>query len=571
MPQLVNHGKQTVPAALRRDLWRPHFAIHFPENDAGKAAGMEAYRRLREFSLRRQLDPPQEELMTTQEDVDKAVRKSGSPLVLRLRYSDQSAIKRRRQLRLPLLGQKLPLQLRARKLMNQKASSVADASFVLNMAMEHLTKLYKTHHTSKHMLHAKTNGLLKTLGKRARRRLKAVRRDEEEKAVEIADRAALAGKVDMAQGTLPINKTIANQLSMEFGGSIEGPSNRILDPKPLKNDYNAACEIQINWADLRDGTYAETWPDGVFHGEIQPLATSKGSRLRVIQHGYIDGDGVTVSEQKQREQIVTGSSVHVHGAEKPSGFYTFQEVIAAQSANRREEQVAKSRAEDVVIRKKRFRDLHQKQAALEERAIRAEELHQKVVLGGEISQADEALVADRETMHAELAKIEEQHIFNEEQWPDEANEIRNLVSFRSVVSSLRLIKDQQREVRQTAQRLSDAEKGGADPSPEALGTTQQSPERTEVAVSPAMLKAQQRLEKMQQQMRAIEQSDPAVVAAAQRFLLTSTRSLSGHEASKEEAAALAEIALVRQTPEPGVVLPDENKGVWSRIKGWVGR
>jgi hypothetical protein len=45
LKQLTFVGKKTVPAALRKDLWRPMATISFPTNEQG----LEAYRELREW------------------------------------------------------------------------------------------------------------------------------------------------------------------------------------------------------------------------------------------------------------------------------------------------------------------------------------------------------------------------------------------------------------------------------------------------------------------------------------------------------------------------------------------
>lgn len=336
MPQLVNHGKKTVPAALRRDVWRPYFSIQFPENDAGRKVGLRTYQRLREFAVRRQFDPDPKDLMTTQTDLDKAVDRVGDPMTVRARYLEHD-IKHRRQLHLPLLGQKLPQHIRAEKLMNQKASSVADTAFVLGLAMEKLERLFRGNYDSKQALSARTQVKLKNSGPRGKKRLRAIRSQEQEKATEIAQRGELASNMKVRKGTPPLDKHIAEQLSMEFDGAVAGRSNRVLDVTPEDSTYDNDCNIHVLWADLRDGTFAESWPTGVSHGELQPAATSKKAAMRITQPGFTDTDGTVVSEQKQRVNLVTGSSVHVHGDEKPHEYRTFQEVIMQQANQRRQQ------------------------------------------------------------------------------------------------------------------------------------------------------------------------------------------------------------------------------------------
>ena len=44
--QLIYHGKKTVPADIRRDVWLPYYSVHFPSTSLGKYSGLLAYRRL---------------------------------------------------------------------------------------------------------------------------------------------------------------------------------------------------------------------------------------------------------------------------------------------------------------------------------------------------------------------------------------------------------------------------------------------------------------------------------------------------------------------------------------------
>jgi hypothetical protein len=129
MEQLLFHGKKTVPAALRRDMWTPYFSLHFPPTIHGAEAGKLAYRRLRELSLQRQLSPPRAMVRATQKDIDD-VKSKYDPLTLR------DALERRDIKNLPKEGKRLPKKLLARRLMDQKATSVADARFVTELYLE---------------------------------------------------------------------------------------------------------------------------------------------------------------------------------------------------------------------------------------------------------------------------------------------------------------------------------------------------------------------------------------------------------------------------------------------------
>lgn len=425
MPQLVNHGKKTVPAALRRDIWRPYFSIQFPDNDGGRKAGLKAYQRLREFALRRQLDPPEDYLMTTQEDVDRAARRYGTPSKLRLAYQNQSG-KVGKRFQLPLLGQKLPQQLRAAKLMDQRATSVADTSFILSLALEQLQQLYQQRFSSARALLLTTQNHLASLGHRGRRRLRNIRREEAEKALEIAKRQQLAETVSQEKGQLPLDKHIAQQLSTQFGGMVVGDSNRVEGIAPTSdNNYKNACEIQVNWADLRDGTYAESWPQGVFHGQLQPRALVKNV-VSVSQKGYTAEDGVEVSTQwqKKKETSRTGS-VHVHGDDAAD--------IAMIEAQIQAEKEAAARHQTL----QQTITFYQDYLDAKKNALRVEQLHRMYTKGEPLTEADMKAAKQKGIVSAELKKLTRESEKIEERHPQEAAEAKELAEFRQILKALR--------------------------------------------------------------------------------------------------------------------------------------
>ena len=425
MPQLVNHGKKTVPAALRRDIWRPYFSIQFPDNDGGRKAGLKAYQRLREFALRRQLDPPEHSLMTTQEDVDRAAKRYGTPAKLRLAYQKQSG-KIGRRFQLPLLGQKLPQQLRAAKLMDQRASSVADTSFVLSLALEQLQELYNQRFTSARALLQTTQNHLANLGHRGRRRLRNIRSEEAEKAIEIAKRQQLAETARLGTGQLPLDRHIAQQLSTQFGGTVVKGSNRVEGIAPAgDNNYKTACEIQVNWADLRDGTYAESWPQGVFHGQLQPRGLIKNV-TSVSQKGYTDEDGVEVSTQWQKKkQTFRAASVHVHGDDA----FELDAIDAQIKAEK--EPVERQRTLQQAIA------LYQNYLDARKFALRAAELDEMLRSGESLTEADTKAAQQKGTALARLRRFEKQSLEIEENDQQIAVEAKEVAEFRHVLKALR--------------------------------------------------------------------------------------------------------------------------------------
>lgn len=96
MKQLTFVGKKSVPSALRKDLWTPMATVSFTD----QIMGTNTYRMLREFRRRHETDYPE-------------------------------SVK------------SLPKKERSRKLMDQKANSVADLAASLALEIERITKIAK--------------------------------------------------------------------------------------------------------------------------------------------------------------------------------------------------------------------------------------------------------------------------------------------------------------------------------------------------------------------------------------------------------------------------------------------
>ena len=335
MPQLIYHGKKTVPAALRRDVWRPYFSVHFPETSAGARAGLTAYHRLRQFALRRQLDPPEEHLIATEKDYNKALTDGGDPVDVR-----EKRIKQR--IKLPMIGQRLPKRMRAKKLMDQKATSVADLAFVLKLARRSMVRLHKESEVPQEV---EDEERFKLLGKKGIKRLKAIREEEREEEKEIEQRQSMAETVDTKQGKVPLDKKIAEQLSIEYDGAV-AESNRVINMADLEGARGSSRrdlkEIQVLWADMRDGTYAQEWHEGIFHQELEPVVTSKRAEMRIRQHEAIDEEGYMIDQQRGPVSVVSGSSPHIIGREKPSKYKPFQEELKEQDDRRRESRASEA-------------------------------------------------------------------------------------------------------------------------------------------------------------------------------------------------------------------------------------
>lgn len=355
MEQLLFHGKKTVPAALRRDMWTPYFSLHFPPTIHGAEAGKLAYQRLRELSLQRQLSPPRAMVLATQQDiVDK--KSKYDPITLR------DALERRDIKELPKAGKRLPKKLLARRLMDQKATSVADARFV--------TELYLKGQTPAELRRArlrKFKSKMARMGRRAKLRLQKIRELEARKRDLIRLLATHAQSVRRGDGHLTLTKHAAARISAEYLGfsksggglnrlakieaakegkateaellesmaDVQAQIDSLLSGQPLPQtetveldaeesanidrarteasseaDEDASVlsseeipeepelRVKMMWADQRDSAYAQKdWPQGVIHGSLERSAVSKVSTR----------DGTRISR-----------SIHVIGGEQDS-------------------------------------------------------------------------------------------------------------------------------------------------------------------------------------------------------------------------------------------------------------
>jgi hypothetical protein len=203
------HGKKTVPATVRQDLWTPYFSIHFPSTQGGVLEGLFAFHKLRELSMQRQLSPPDYMIRATEEDIARVKYHIGSPVTLQeMAVEDRNELKQK----IPKLGEILPKKLRARKLMDQKATSVADAAFVLDWILSGPSPWERVKKVA-------TNRVIHTteMSARAAKRINRIREAEEAKEPIIRQRARMAVKGLNADERAPVHLTLKalHRLSLE--------------------------------------------------------------------------------------------------------------------------------------------------------------------------------------------------------------------------------------------------------------------------------------------------------------------------------------------------------------------
>lgn len=302
MQQLVYHGKKTVPAALRRDHWTPYFSLHFPVNEYGSSAGLLAYHQLRELSLQRQLAPPDDMVIATQEDIDKRAARF-NPL-------DFEDMKKNKQIRLPTVGQLLPKSYRSKKLMNQKTTSVADVAFVLGLQAEGPTP-----EEAIQLRQDKKAAWWDAVSKKARSRARV----NETKKTRAEEKLALIRKLadQRGSGILGIDMDATNRIALE---------RNEFAPSPLESK-----EVRLLWADLRDAAYAQSWPDTVVHAELAPTPAVGSNKAQMASSNVHVISGVAQSRTSTAPRGASGPKGRgTEGKEDPES--TERDVTEADAA-----------------------------------------------------------------------------------------------------------------------------------------------------------------------------------------------------------------------------------------------
>lgn len=203
-------------------MWVPYFSVHFHDSKIG----LRAYHLLREFSMLRQLSPPREMITISEPFLDQ--RRPRDPEQAK-EFDEKYADK---------LGWLMEKKDRARVLMDQKASSVADIAAVLAIQEDEIANGF-------------ADGKRGYLTQSARRRRREARKAEEHTANVQAARVA---NFEHALGA-------ANRGSSETEYVVE-------DVERQSPVLQAGKGVKVLWTDLHNARFAQAWPDKVFHGEL---------------------------------------------------------------------------------------------------------------------------------------------------------------------------------------------------------------------------------------------------------------------------------------------------------------
>ncbi|OJD13158.1 hypothetical protein AJ78_06361 [Emergomyces pasteurianus Ep9510] len=250
LSQLIYHGKKTVPATLRKDMWTPYFSLHFPSS----SLGLEAYRLLREFSMQRQLSPPVD-MITASEENEVLTRQRPRDPVEAEKWDEQWKTRMDQH-------QILNKKLRARILMDQKATSVADVAAVLAIQEQKMKEAEEREAREGELEDGnegeeeedgqESGGEVKNLDK-AGKKLSRKRRQRIQ--------AAIKAQQKLEKETMEKISELEAMLRVKIDPSLPPSEHHIV------NDG----EVKIFWMDLHNLQYAESWPENVIHGQLKAV------------------------------------------------------------------------------------------------------------------------------------------------------------------------------------------------------------------------------------------------------------------------------------------------------------
>lgn len=141
--------------------------------------------------------------------------------------------------------------------------------------------------------------------------------------------------------------------------------------RKLKDDADSH-RVEIRWANVTDGTYAQEWPESVVHNQLQPKAVVQYNASTVRQHLHFDQEENLIEEQKGSSAIPHSNSVHVFGSEVPdtddsssTSRYISPETAAQQFAAVRRNRVEEWTNTSTILLRDRIVDLQRECTTLE--------------------------------------------------------------------------------------------------------------------------------------------------------------------------------------------------------------
>ena len=284
MSQLIFHGKKTVPTALRRDMWTPYFSLHFPSTHSG----LLAYHRLRELSVRRQLSAPPK-LLTSTVRIASEWRRKRMTLEEAVEWDQENEGRK-----FPDgIARRMDKQRRAKALMQQRLTSVADVAFVITLLHDE-GQLVLPDRAAANVAAGRERALAKAGTVRTKKLMKRWNevRTRERMMLHVSKRAWNGSKWGL-------DRYVARRIAVEHGGSVMGRKlgqTRVIIPGAKEaaaaktvaltrritttttaetNSSDPVPPVRVYWADLTDAAYAQKWPAVVTHGEFERFGVSR--------------------------------------------------------------------------------------------------------------------------------------------------------------------------------------------------------------------------------------------------------------------------------------------------------
>lgn len=362
MKQLLFHGKKTVPAALRRDVWRPYFSVHFSKTPAGAYKGLQVFQELRELSALRQLSPPDSMTIATQADLD-GIKRGYNPI----EWEDKTTreIPGSALMEPPIVGRRLPPKWLSRRLMNQEATSVADVAAVLTRQMNpdayhraqwstDETTIDDQSLTPQQRLKLVTNARElreKQISIRNHERLEEIRKKEEAKAVQLQQRQTY---LNPKPGMPKIDRHTADRINIEYDG--------VGTDLAMMKEANRATDLETGAAERMRQAF-------------QQIENEKRVKSKEIEHSMSSRIQEQVMQMTQAERDQIEQKVRAERAKKQAEIDAkVAEIRAAAKAKRAElykqsatfnrtralRQLSRESQAAVVATMKEFRTQHQK-------------------------------------------------------------------------------------------------------------------------------------------------------------------------------------------------------------------
>ena len=234
-------------------MWVPYYSVHFNDSQVG----LRAFHLLREFSLQRQLAPPRD-LITITED-----------WIAKKRPVDRKEAEEFDEKMQGKVGKLMEPKERAKAVMNQKATSVADIAAVLKIQEEES----KATVSGRVEELEEEDGLIEEGGESQGKEAAEGNGGETQEDGQPKKDGKVITKAYLKRKEIADKKEATR--AKKVAERIESLEKALSTPKrPVKirvpaNKNKGDGPVKVLWIDLQDSQYAQAWPENVRHGELE--------------------------------------------------------------------------------------------------------------------------------------------------------------------------------------------------------------------------------------------------------------------------------------------------------------